>query len=50
MNDEAVHLVFLGVQQDCVAAPARVINGVRAGDQGRRCGYDRADGGSGYDP
>jgi hypothetical protein len=35
VDEEAVHLVVLGVHQDCPAVAAKKINGVRTGDENR---------------
>jgi hypothetical protein len=35
-DEEAVHLIVLGVQQDRPAVTAKKINGVRTGDANRR--------------
>jgi hypothetical protein len=35
-DEEAVHLIVLGVQQDRPAVTAKKINGVRTGDENRR--------------
>jgi hypothetical protein len=43
VDEETVHLVVLGMQQDCSAVSTYIVNGVRAGDEnGRRfhCIFD----------
>jgi hypothetical protein len=37
VDEEAVHLVVLGMQQDRSAVSAQIVNGVRTGDENGRC-------------
>jgi hypothetical protein len=39
VDEETVHLVILGVQQDRSTVSAQIVNGVRAGDENGRCIY-----------
>jgi hypothetical protein len=40
VDEETMHLVILGVQQDRPTVSAQIVNGVRAGDENGRCIYD----------
>jgi hypothetical protein len=39
VDEETVHLVILGVQQDRSTVSAQIVNGVQAGDENGRCIY-----------